>query len=274
MKIVILGAGHMGSWLARELSGENEVAVYEIDEKKLAGLRNVYRLGHPSKIKEFRPELLVNAVSLQHTVAAFEETASYLRNDCIICDVASVKGEIAEYYRKAWFRFASTHPMFGPTFADMETLKEENAVIITDSCSEGREFFQRFFLRLKVRIFEYSFEEHDRMMAYSLTMPFVSSMIFAACVSTETVPGTTFKRHMEIARHLLSEDDQLLSEILFNPHSLLELNRITYRLEFLKHIISGRDHEELGRFFSGLRENISSETAVSGDGSLSETAAT
>ena len=256
MKIVILGAGHMGAWLARELSRDNEVAVYDIDERKPAGLKNVSRLSHPSKIKEFRPEFLVNAVSLQHTIEAFEATSSYLRNDCIICDVASVKGEIPDYYRRAGFRFASTHPMFGPTFADMEAPNEENAVIITDSCSEGRELFQRLFLRLRVRIFEYSFEEHDRMMAYSLAMPFVSSMIFAACVSTETAPGTTFKRHLEIARHLLSEDDQLLSEILFNPHSLTELDRITSRLEFLKHIIRGRDYEEITQFFKGLRKNI------------------
>jgi prephenate dehydrogenase len=256
MKIVILGTGHMGAWLARELSGENEVAVYDIDGRKPAALKNVSRLSHTREIEGFQPELLINAVSLQHTIAAFEETSSFLRNDCIICDVASVKGEIVDYYRKAGFRFASIHPMFGPTFADMESLKEENAVIITDSCGEGREFFQRLFLRLKVRVFQYSFEEHDRMMAYSLAMPFVSSMIFAACVSTETVPGTTFKRHLEIARNLLSEDDQLLSEILFNSHSLLELDRITSRLEFLKHIIRGRDYEEIAQFFGGLRGNI------------------
>jgi prephenate dehydrogenase len=256
MRIVILGAGHMGSWLARELSGENDIAVYDIDENKSAALKNVSRLSHPRTINEFQPDLLVNAVSLQHTIAAFEETSSFLKNDCIICDVASVKGEIPGYYRKAGYRFASIHPMFGPTFADMESLKEENGVIITDSCGEGREFFRRLFLRLRVRIFEYSFEEHDRMMAYSLAMPFVSSMIFSACVNTETVPGTTFKRHMEIARNLLSEDDHLLSEILFNPYSLLELDRITSRLEFLKHIIRGRDYEEIAQFFEGLRGNI------------------
>jgi prephenate dehydrogenase len=256
MKIVVLGAGHMGSWLARALAGENEVAVYDTDQRKSEGLENVFHLSHYREIKDYQPEMLVNAVSLQQTVGAFEETSSFLKNDCMICDIASVKGEIADYYRKTGCRFASIHPMFGPTFADMESLKEENAVIITDSCSEGRDFFRRLFLRLGVRIFEYSFEEHDRMMAYSLTMPFVSSMIFAACVSTETVPGTTFKRHVDIARNLLSEDNQLLSEILFNPHSLLELDRITSRLEFLKHIVRGRDYEELAQVLEGLRGNI------------------
>jgi prephenate dehydrogenase len=256
VKIAILGAGHMGSWLARELSGEHEVAVYDIDNQRAAGLDNVSRLNAINQVEHFQPELLINAVTLRHTVAAFEEVSAYLGNDCILCDLASVKGEIPGYYRKAGFRFVSIHPMFGPTFADMQTPREENAVIIKESCSEGREFFTRLFKRLMVRLFEYSFEQHDRMMAYSLTMPFVSSMVFAACVNTEAVPGTTFKRHMEIARNLLSEDDQLLSEILFNPHSLHELDKITSRLEFLKHIIRGRDYEEVAQFLKGLRDNI------------------
>jgi prephenate dehydrogenase len=61
---------------------------------------------------------------------------------------------------------------------------------------------------------------------------------------------------VDIARNLLSEDNQLLSEILFNPHSLLELDRITSRLEFLKHIVRGRDYEELAQVLEGLRGNI------------------
>jgi prephenate dehydrogenase len=152
--------------------------------------------------------------------------------------------------------------MFGPTFADMESLRQENGVTITESSEEGRRFFTRFFNLLGVRIFEYSFEEHDRMMAYSLTIPFVSSMIFAACVDATTVPGTNFTRHMALARNLLSEDDHLLAEILFNPYSVTELNRITSRLEFLKHVISARDEGEAGGFFRRLRENIGSDVGL------------
>jgi prephenate dehydrogenase len=107
-----------------------------------------------------------------------------------------------------------------------------------------------------VRIFEYSFEEHDRMMAYSLSTPFIASLVFASCIDAKAVPGTTFTRHMGIARKLLTEDDSLLAEILFNPHSLGEIARITSRLEFLKHIIKAADEDEAKRFFRQLRENI------------------
>jgi prephenate dehydrogenase len=67
---------------------------------------------------------------------------------------------------------------------------------------------------------------------------------FAPCLTEKVVPGTTFKKHWEIAKGLLSKDDHLLSEILSNPYSLRGLERITARLEFLKHVIKGRDYEE------------------------------
>lgn len=36
----------------------------------------------------------------------------------------------------------------------------------------------------------------------------------------QDAPGTTFKRHMKIAKGVLNEDDYLLQEILFNPRTL------------------------------------------------------
>jgi prephenate dehydrogenase len=256
MKIVVLGFGRMGSWLVRELSGDHLVAVYDTDGTKQGHGPDITRLNSLHEVRKVEPDLLINAVTLRHTVTAFEDVAPYLPHDCILCDVTSIKGKIADYYAKAGFRFVSVHPMFGPTFADMDALLEENAVIIAESCSEGRDFFRGFFTRRHVRLFEYTFEEHDRTMAYSLTTPFVASLVFAACVDAKAVPGTTFTRHMAIARSLLTEDDHLLAEILFNPYSLAELAKITSRLEFLKHVIKAQDQDEAREFFRRLKENI------------------
>ncbi len=255
MKIAILGFGRMGSWLARKLSASHRVAVYDMDRTKPAS-GPFTRLGRIGEIEGFAPDFLINAVSLDRTVEAFGQAAPYLPKECILADLGSIKGKVADYYAGAGFRYVSVHPMFGPTFADMDVLDGENAVVITESCDEGRRFFEDFFTRLHVRIFRYSFEEHDRTMAYSLTIPFVSSMIFAACVDAKAVPGTTFTRHMALARTLLAEDDHLLAEILFNPHSVNELARITARLEYLKHIIMAKDEDEARGFFTRLRENI------------------
>ncbi len=256
MKICILGTGKMGSWLAKQLVGNHTIAVLDVDVNKSKGIQGVTILDRIDQVRDFAPQMLLNCVSLQHTVETFKAALPHLPKDCLLCDIASVKGALPGFYREAGSRFVSIHPMFGPTFADLANLHEQNAVIIRDSDPEGKTFFNDLFKQLGVNVFEYSFSEHDVMMAYSLTLPFVSSMVFASCVSTDAVPGTTFKHHLDVARGLLSEDDFLLSEIIFNPYSLGQLEKISGRLNFLWHIIRNRDTEEARKFFEGLRKNV------------------
>lgn len=258
MRIAVLGAGKMGRWLIRELAPKHEVWAHDLDEARLAGLGRAKAARTIDELTDSGPELLINAVNLKNTIAAFEAAVPRLRPTCLLADVASVKGAIPEYYGKAGLRFVSIHPMFGPTFANVTQLEDENAIIIRESDREGAHFFFDFFRERQVFVHEYSFELHDRLIAYSLTLPFASTMVFAACMNSATVPGTTFKKHLEIARGLLSEDDDLLAEIIFNPHSIVELEHVTARLEFLKHIIRARDSEEAAEFFRRLRENIHS----------------
>lgn len=256
MKIAVMGVGRMGRWLVRELGPRHEICVYDRDPARIAGLEKVTVAADPEGIGAFKPALVINAVTLKDTVAAFEEVLPRLDSSCLLADMASVKGVIPDFYAKAGFRFVSIHPMFGPTFANVERLEDESAIIIRESDREGAYFFFDFFRSRQVAVHEYSFEQHDRLIAYSLTLPFASTMVFAACMETTAVPGTTFKKHLEIARGLLSEDDDLLAEIIFNPHSIGRLEQVTNRLEFLKHIIRARDAEEASAFFERLRDNL------------------
>ena len=114
MRVAIIGTGGMGSWFARELLKTEEVAVYDIDKIKMTSIKNVKHLNSLSDLQSFNPEFLLNAVWLQNTIEAFESAAKYINKECIISDIASIKGEIPDYYRQCPFPFASFHPMFGP----------------------------------------------------------------------------------------------------------------------------------------------------------------
>ena len=256
MRIFILGAGHMGAWLVEEFCLDHEVTVYDPDRRKLKYFFNVKRLLELTKVEEFEPELVINAVSLPNIYKAFDDVLPYLPEDCILSDIASVKTGLYEYYKRAGKRFVSTHPMFGPTFANIRDLRSENTIIIKESDEGGKEFFRDFYKGLKLSIYEYTFEEHDKTIAYSLSVPFASSMVFAACMKRQEAPGTTFRRHLDIAKGLLSEDDHLLAEIMFNPHTVRQIEEINSRLAYLTHIIRGRDYEEMQKFLNQLRNNI------------------
>lgn len=255
MKILILGAGKMGSFFCDVLSFDHEVAIYDIDSKRMRFTYNCQRLTTKEEIAAFAPELLINASTVKYTISAFEQVLPFLPKNCIISDIASVKTGLMEYYQHCGFRFCSTHPMFGPTFASLSDLSKENAIIISEGDYMGKIFFKDLYQKLRLHIFEYSFEEHDQTVAYSLSIPFVSTFVFAAVMKHMEAPGTTFKRHEAIARGVLNEDDYLLQEILFNPNTSAQVENIRKELDELQDIIDCKDAERMKAFLTKIRQN-------------------
>ena len=256
MRILVLGAGKMGSFFLDLLSFEHETAVYEKDPKRMRFTYNTQRFTQLDEIRAFAPELVINAVTVKYTIKAFDEVLPYLPSDCIISDIASVKTGLKEYYEQMGRRYVSSHPMFGPTFANLQQLSEENAIIISEGDYMGRIFFKDLYQRLDLNIYEYTFDEHDRTVAYSLSIPFVSTFVFAAVMKHQDAPGTTFKRHMKIARGVLNEDDYLLQEILFNPYTHDQVSQIRTELKELLHIIDTKDAEGMKNYLMKIRDNV------------------
>ena len=256
MKILIMGAGKMGSFFLDLLSFDHETAVYEKDPKRMRFTYNCQRLTTLDEVKEFAPELVINAVTVKYTIPAFKEVLPYLPKDCIISDISSVKTNLKEYYDETGFRYVSTHPMFGPTFANLNQLSEENAIIISEGDYMGRIFFKDLYSRLGLNIYEYTFEEHDRTVAYSLSIPFVSTFVFAAVMKHQDAPGTTFKRHMRIAKGVLNEDDYLLQEILFNPYTSDQVAQIRDELKELLDIIDHKDGDRMKLYLNKIRDHV------------------
>ena len=209
----------------------------------------------PEQVEEFEPELLINAATVKYTIRAFEQVLPYIPDNCIISDIASVKTGLPEFYASCGHPFVSSHPMFGPTFASMGNLSTENAIVIKEGDHLGRIFFLDLYRRLHLHIEEYTFSEHDLTIAYSLSIPFASTLAFGA-VKHQDAPGTTFKRHMAIARGLMSEDDYLLSEILFNPNTPEQLDGIIENLTELRDIIRAKDSARMKTFIDRVRKNV------------------
>ncbi len=256
MKILILGAGKMGTFFADALSFQHEVGLFDVDPKKLRFVYNTERMTQLDEVKAFEPELVINAATVKYTIEAFKAILPYIPDNCIISDIASVKTGLPEFYAETGRPFVSTHPMFGPTFASLSDLSTQNAIIISESDHLGKVFFKDFYNTLRLNTFEYSFKEHDETIAYSLSIPFASTLVFASVMKYQEAPGTTFKRHMDIARGLLSEDDFLLSEILFNPYTPGQVEKIQEELSKLLEIIKNKDSKGMAAYLTKVRKNI------------------
>ncbi len=256
MRILVLGAGKMGSFFVDLLSFDHETAVLDVDARRLRFMYNTQRFTSLDEVDAFAPELVVNAVTLKHTTRTFLDVIPHLPKDCILSDIASVKTGLHEFYEAQGMRYVSTHPMFGPTFANLGQLADENAIIITEGDYMGRLFFRDLYSRLGLHIHECTFEEHDETMAYSLSIPFVSTFVFSAVMKRPDAPGTTFKRHLRIAKGVLGEDEGLLREILFNPRTAGQLEHVGVVLKELQDIISRRDEQALKDFLARIRQRV------------------
>ncbi len=256
MRILIVGAGKMGSFFADLLSFDHEVALLETDPKKLRFIYNVQRMTLPEDVEAFNPEMVINAATLAFTIDAFKTVLPYISQSCILSDIASVKTGLKAFYESAERPYVSTHPMFGPTFASLNDLSTQSAIIISESDHLGKVFFRDLYNSVKLNVFEYSFDKHDKTIAYSLSIPFASTLVFASVMKHQDAPGTTFKRHLSLAEGLLSEDDYLLSEILFNPYTSDQVEKIREKLKELLHIIKEKDSEHMKQFLTQVRKNI------------------
>lgn len=246
----------MGSFFSDLLSFNHEVAVFDVDRQRLRYSFNALRFTSLDEIEEFKPELVINAVTVKYTIEAFRQVLPHIPENTIISDIASVKTGLPEFYASCGHPFVSTHPMFGPTFASLSNLTNENAIIITESSHLGKTFFRDLYNSLHLHVEEYSFEEHDQTIAYSLSIPFASTLVFGSIMKHQDAPGTTFKRHMAIAQGLMSEDDYLLSEILFNPNTPGQLKMIQDKLAELQRIVENRDSEAMKTYLEKVRQNI------------------
>ena len=91
MRILILGAGKMGTFFTDVLSFQHETAVYDVDPQRLRFVYHTYRFTSLTEIADFRPELVINAATVKYTLSAFHDVLPYLPADCILSDIASVK---------------------------------------------------------------------------------------------------------------------------------------------------------------------------------------
>lgn len=256
MKILILGAGKMGSFFCDLLSFSHDVGIYDADPSRLRFSYNCRRFLSLDEVDEFDPDMVINAATVRYTIEAFEAVLPHLRPGAILSDIASVKNGLPEFYSGCGHPYVSTHPMFGPTFASLSNLSNENAIIISEGDPMGKVFFRDLYNSLGLHIETCTFREHDETIAYSLSIPFASTLVFGSTMRHQKAPGTTFKKHMDIARGLMSEDDYLLSEILFNPDTPRQLSRIMESLGELQDIISRRDAEAMKEYLRRVRENI------------------
>jgi len=250
MKIAVIGAGAMGEWLAKHFIDKRfTVKIYDIVAEKAEKLREI-GAAPCRKLDEALREVdaAIIAVPIRETSKLVEKAANLMKHG-ILMEISSLKLPIIESMKRLpeGITPISIHPLFGPRTKD---LKGEKIVLIPlRSPDQELEIVKRFFEGAE--LLALTAEEHDRLMAYILSLTHILSL--AAAISIEEdlekllkYSGKSFKLLAQMMNSTLEESSELFSQIIImNKFSIKPILNIFDELEKILNAIKSKDEESI-----------------------------
>ena len=126
--IGIISLGLIGGSILKGLNKTNKynLLAFSSNEKTKQELKNYKNVIVISSLEELKQCSLVFICSpISKTVEQIQKISSFVNNDCIICDVASLKNNIMQQCQNLPCKFISTHPMAGTEKTGFENSFEE-----------------------------------------------------------------------------------------------------------------------------------------------------
>ncbi len=214
MKIVMVGLGAMGSWLAETLQKRNELWVWDSNPQCYSNPKKFRFLNSMDEIANLTPEMLINSVNLAQTTAVFDALVPKLPRDTILTDMASVKADLAQHYARWNLPFLSIHPLFGPLFESIDSQPLKTILLMKESNARGSAWLRNQFREPEYRIREMGFEAHDQAMVHTLGLPALLSILGLMLLNPQAPVGSGLAAFLDHSRKRLNESPDLIQAVL------------------------------------------------------------
>ncbi len=215
MKVAILGSsGAMGSFFVAHFLGRGDEVIGH-DMVRGAGPsspRFAFAASNSDAVRGC--DVVLIAVPIRDTSRVLREVAGSLGNGTLVVEISSVKGRLLEQVRRTRSKATvlSLHPLFGPSFASDRL----------PLCVVGGEKEVRLARKLfpKAQLIRLGPEEHDRLMAYVLSLVHLTNLAFVSAVSKgvglkqfQRASTPTSRAQLTVAKAVLSQSPTLYSYI-------------------------------------------------------------
>lgn len=225
-EVAIIGAGgKMGYWFSKYFDKKGvRVSAYDIDLTSLKPFNNMIICENFNECVE-TADLVLVCVPLKNTPSATKKCASKMKSGAILAEISSLKHQAFKTLEKIStdIKPLCIHPMFGPGTMDIKQMKillipvknEENELKILNDIFEGA-----------IIIVIPDANIHDELIAIVLGLTHYVNMIFASFLSQENysylkkVSGTTFGVQSLLSESILTEDPNLIIDLLINNHTV------------------------------------------------------
>ena len=243
LKIAILGAaGNMGGWFISYFSelGHTLIAS-DPNDTDLRSATNIDTTNdNQSAVKD--ADLVVISVPMGLTAEVIRDVAPHMKKDAILCEIASVKTRAVKALKEVSvypLTLLSLHPLFGP---GAQSLNKRIALIPILDLKKEKQLVDTLFPDSEIIVVDA--EQHDRVMAVTLSLPYFVNMIVASVLKDEDMTilnqlsGTTFALQLVLAGSIMSHSSEfhvalhkennhvsdVLKKLISNAE--LELNRL------------------------------------------------
>jgi len=218
----IIGFGRFGQLAAKYLKEDFQVYVYDKSDKTFDAMK----LGvATASLKEACcKDVILLSMPISFLEDVLMEIKDYIRKDSLILDVCSVKEipcNLMKKYLQEDIEIIGTHPLFGPDSAG-RTLKDRKIVICPVRTNDKRLTCIKKYLEEKgLIVIEMSPEEHDRQIAYSLTLThFIGRAMIDMDLKPQEIETLGYQRLLKILGTVKNDTWQLFEDMnKFNKYS-------------------------------------------------------
>ncbi|GAB4184104.1 MAG: prephenate dehydrogenase/arogenate dehydrogenase family protein [Calditrichia bacterium] len=168
----VIGFGRFGKLWATHLSRVNRIYIHTRNmETELINNDNFYFV--PLK-KALQSDFIFLTIPINQMESFLKNYGNMIKPGAVLIDCASVKVKLIDWamrYLHNGVEYIATHPLFGPDSA-AQSLKNHKIVVIPVRVSYGNlNLFKQILTRqFRLHVLRMSAEEHDRMMAYNLSL--------------------------------------------------------------------------------------------------------
>ena len=270
MRVVIIGgAGGMGRWLVNHFLEQNHtIVVADPAVKEPKEFQSEIEIAVNTEDAVKNSDVVIISVPMQHTAEVIMEVAPHMKKNSVLCEISTLKLKVIEVLRNVstnQIRPLCIHPLFGP---GATAIKKKFALIPTIELEEEKKLVKSLFPNSQIIVVEA--DDHDRIMALTLSLPYFMNMILASVLNEEDftlieqLSGTTFAVQFMLIGSIMSHTSAFhLAVHRENKYALEILRKLQSRItEYLELISNGTDIFE--QSFSSIKSLLEEKLDLKG----------
>ncbi|MFX1265959.1 MAG: prephenate dehydrogenase/arogenate dehydrogenase family protein [Promethearchaeota archaeon] len=267
MRIAIIGAaGQMGGWLVNHFKLQGHTLIvsdrqYSQSAVTVKSSDLILASSNSAAVKQ--ADAVVVSVPIDQTADVIREVGPHMKRDAVLCEISSVKGDIPGVLKDvATYQVQPLciHPMFGPGAKSLG-----GKVILIPILDQGGEKDLVKVLFPSYRVVVTTAEQHDRVMALTISLPYFTSMIIASILADEDLMmlkqlgGTSFAVQLVLTGSIMAQSPSLHSALhRENEYVIGMLRKVQSRTEQGIACLDEGNGDDFEHFYSRIKSSLES----------------